>query len=617
MRYVTVAKQIFLFFWLAMFLYITTSLFLNTGEVNLQTEMQLQRTMKELDLLHSQNRELSSAVDLLRKAYLNHSKDTANAHEVNSVKEHDINPIKEHDVKPVKEHDIKSMNEHDVSPVKEHDKSTNKEDTPVKMQQTSSQSEGPSVEQELARRKVDTDAREFWYFMRSELQKLRRQAVNTSLEPDINALLQSGAVYQKTLKNDLISLSDDVDGLGDWRLKESQQLGDLVQRRLNYLQNPKSCNDTKKLLCKTTKQCGFGCQLHHLAYCLIVAYYTQRTMILQSVGWKYAPHGWETLFLPMSRTCTDADGKSRHPWTAEEAIRSVQVVEMPIIDSMAARPAALPLAVPADLADRLTRFHGNPAAWWIGQIVTYLTRPQPMLKTEWEKTKFNLNFSSPIVGVQVRRTDKLTAHEAGYHSVAEYMTYVEEWFEMYEQKHPGVERKVFLATDDSGVLNEAKLSFPQYTFLNDKNSSISAALTSRYSETSVRGVMSDIHILSLCDYLVCTFSSQVCRAAYELMQPIRGDASGWFKSLDDIYYYGGQHPHEVIAVEQHIVPDNSNGIDLKVGDILHIAGNHWDGYSKGFNTRTKQTGLFPSYKVRDKVVKVKMPTYPEVPPNNS
>ena len=59
--------------------------------------------------------------------------------------------------------------------------------------------------------------------------------------------------------------------------------------------------------------------------------------------------------------------------------------------------------------------------------------------------------------MQVRRTDKLTAHEAGYHSVAEYMTYVEEWFEMYEQKHPGVERKVFLATDDTGVLNEAKL----------------------------------------------------------------------------------------------------------------------------------------------------------------
>ena len=58
---------------------------------------------------------------------------------MNNVKEHDINPIKEHDVKPVKEHDIKSMNEHDVNPVKEHDKSTNKEDTPVKMQQTSSE----------------------------------------------------------------------------------------------------------------------------------------------------------------------------------------------------------------------------------------------------------------------------------------------------------------------------------------------------------------------------------------------------------------------------------------------------------------------------------------------
>ena len=107
---------------------------------------------------------------------------------------------------------------------------------------------------------------------------------------------------------------------------------------------------------------------------------------------------------------------------------------------------------------------------------------------------------------------------------------------------------------------------------------------------------------------------QVCRAAYELMQPIRGDASGWFKSLDDIYYYGGQHPHEFVAVESHTRTQQFE-IDLRVGDIIHMAGNHWDGYSKGANTRTGQTGLFPSYKVRDKVVKVKMPTYPQVTPD--
>lgn len=98
------------------------------------------------------------------------------------------------------------------------------------------------------------------------------------------------------------------------------------------------------------------------------------------------------------------------------------------------------------------------------------------------------------------------------------------------------------------------------------------------------------------------------------MQPMRGDASGWFKSLDDIYYYGGQHAHEVVAVEPHKRTPKSQEIELRVGDIIHMAGNHWDGYSKGANRMTGQTGLFPSYKVRDKVVKVKMPTYPLVKP---
>ena len=49
-----------------MFLYITASMILNTGEVNLQTERQLQRSMKEMEALHAQNRELASVVDMLK-----------------------------------------------------------------------------------------------------------------------------------------------------------------------------------------------------------------------------------------------------------------------------------------------------------------------------------------------------------------------------------------------------------------------------------------------------------------------------------------------------------------------------------------------------------------------
>lgn len=68
-----------------------------------------------------------------------------------------------------------------------------------------------------------------------------------------------------------------------------------------------------------------------------------------------------------------------------------------------------------------------------------------------------------------------------------------------------------------------------------------AQVANRYTDASLYGVITDIRMLSKCDYLVCTFSSQVCRVGYELMQIEKGDAGDWFHSLDDIYYYGGQH----------------------------------------------------------------------------
>ena len=75
-----------------------------------------------------------------------------------------------------------------------------------------------------------------------------------------------------------------------------------------------------------------------------------------------------------------------------------QVVEMPIIDSLHPRPMYLPLAVPEDLADRMRRFHGDPAVWWIGQLVKYLTRPQKHLEDDLADSIQKLGFQGPIIG---------------------------------------------------------------------------------------------------------------------------------------------------------------------------------------------------------------------------
>ena len=63
-----------------------------------------------------------------------------------------------------------------------------------------------------------------------------------------------------------------------------QYLSDLMQRRLHHLQNPSDCASARKLVCSLSKACGFGCQMHHAMYCFIVAYATERTLVLQSGG---------------------------------------------------------------------------------------------------------------------------------------------------------------------------------------------------------------------------------------------------------------------------------------------------------------------------------------------
>lgn len=82
-------------------------------------------------------------------------------------------------------------------------------------------------------------------------------------------------------------------------------------------QNPKDCSKAKKLVCNINKGCGYGCQLHHVVYCFMIAYGTQRTLILESQNWRYATGGWETVFRPVSETCTDRAGSTTGHWSGK------------------------------------------------------------------------------------------------------------------------------------------------------------------------------------------------------------------------------------------------------------------------------------------------------------
>ena len=99
--------------------------------------------------------------------------------------------------------------------------------------------------------------------------------------------------------------------------------------------------------------------------------------------------------------------------------------------------------------------------------------------------------------------------------------------------------------------------------------------------------------------------------AYELMQTMHADASRYFRSLDDIYYFGGQTGHHQVALVEHNGQPGSEELDLVPGEMIGVAGNHWNGFSKGRSERTGRTGVYPSYKVREHLQIVDFPTYPE------
>ena len=121
----------------------------------------------------------------------------------------------------------------------------------------------------------------------------------------------------------------------EWRKSELKRLSHLVQNKIRELQNPEegSCGSTKKLVCQLNKGCGFGCQIHHLVYCMIVSMATKRTLVMNAHNWRYAhsksrsseAKGWNSVFLPLSETCLDESGSKRGSWSSSRDLDSYQV----------------------------------------------------------------------------------------------------------------------------------------------------------------------------------------------------------------------------------------------------------------------------------------------------
>lgn len=160
--------------------------------------------------------------------------------------------------------------------------------------------------------RLDTGTRELWWYLRDQLERINATKVASS--PSASEKWKSQLLHSVKEQIDLLDLhATDIQQIADsyinngWREKMFQELSGLMQRRLHHLQNPKDCASAKKLVCHVAKPCGFGCQIHHTAFCFILAYATERMLVVNTEGWRYA-NSWEAAFQPVSDNCTLSPG---------------------------------------------------------------------------------------------------------------------------------------------------------------------------------------------------------------------------------------------------------------------------------------------------------------------
>lgn len=123
----------------------------------------------------------------------------------------------------------------------------------------------PTNEYENLRRRVRTNSMEMYNFVSSELTKILKKS--QPYVPEIGQYIDSVMDLLTDHKHSLVTDIDrlrKIDGYEHWRRTEAENLSDLVQRRLTYLQNPSDCSKARKLVCRLNKVLnGLCCCFFH------------------------------------------------------------------------------------------------------------------------------------------------------------------------------------------------------------------------------------------------------------------------------------------------------------------------------------------------------------------
>ena len=300
-------------------------------------------------------------------------------------------------------------------------------------------------------------------------------------------------------------------------------LDNLIQNRLRGLQNPSNCSEAKKLVCNfKVKLCGYGCQLHHAVYCLILAYATQRMLVIKSDKGNevfFDQESFKHIFQPLSLSCenlTDMANQKMVAWDSKDIKKELNVIlhinPHNAIAGKRPRSRFSPCAIPKEIFKDLIKFHKHPCAWWVGQFVKYLLRPNSNFTSRLNALFKDIFKHRPIVGVHIRRTDKARTHKI--YPVSSYMSQVDRLLSGKSKQ------QIYLASDDPKVFNVTRDQHPDVIVFGEEGLSRNAKRRKRKSPNAQ------------CDFIVCTFTSNVCRLIYELRQCEDYNAANKTVSLD-------------------------------------------------------------------------------------
>lgn len=313
---------------------------------------------------------------------------------------------------------------------------------------------------------IQNDVTDLWYYIKSNLKDSQRICDNKigrkldSQDSNCTFMLMD---YRHKFKHRLDTIHNSVLNLkeiteSDVLLNKSLvELDKIVQQRLQYLQNPINCSNARTLLCPISKPCGFGCQIHGVIHCFIVAYATKRMLVLDSQGWDYSRGGWEKYFHPLSNNCQDLTygGQYRTVLTINNYndynIQHMRMDQLNLLALVNNKLNFLAPAIPNDIANVLKHNHEFPFVWWIGQFVKYIFKLQPDMEEYLSQRILEINYNKPVVAIHVRRSDKVISGEASRHEIEEYMSYVDEHYEQLETVRKVPQRRIYLSTDDPTV----------------------------------------------------------------------------------------------------------------------------------------------------------------------